>query len=299
MLSRLKRALNVTRIAITPPAPQSDRAGLALVAILRNEARFVAEWATFHLLAGVAHFYIYDNGSTDGTAAVLARTLPPERLTVIPWDQRFRFGRWGAEIHNQILAYAHATRNFGGAYRWMTWIDADEFLVPRGAATLPEALLPLQDHAMISLPWHMFGRCGHRVTPPEGIVPSFLQRHPDPMRRGIVNFKVIADPCQITACKVHWMETAGGTASANDRGEVAPLAGREARAFYAAGRIQLNHYFTRSEADLAEKLARGSNMTALSDKRRRVLRKVALIEAETVEDRSAAEWWARNREGGE
>jgi hypothetical protein len=295
MLNRLKRAMNVTRIAITPPAPRPGREGIALVAILRNEARFVGEWAAFHLRAGIRHFYVYDNGSSDGTAEVLRDALPVSALTVIPWDQRFRFGPWSSEIHNQILAYAHATRNFGGGYRWMTWIDADEFLVPVSAETLPEALAPLEGCPLISLPWHMFGRCGHATMPDDGIVPNFLRRHPDPMRKGLLNFKMIADPCAVTACKVHWMETRDGTDSCNDRGEKATLAQREAPAFLSAERVQLNHYFTRSDADLAEKLARGSNMTALSDKTRRTLNKVALIESKDVEDRRAADWWARNR----
>ena len=39
--------------------------------------------------------------------------------SVIPWDQKLRDARRGLEIHNQVLAYAHATRNFGGRYRWM------------------------------------------------------------------------------------------------------------------------------------------------------------------------------------
>lgn len=175
----------------------------------------------------------------------------------------------------------------------MTWIDADEFLVPRGADTLPEALAPLEGCAMISLPWHMFGRCGHATVPTGGIVSNFLRRHPDPMQKGLLNFKIIADPCAVTACKVHEMEVRGKTESCNDRGEVASLARRENAAFYSADRVQLNHYSTRSGADLDEKLSRGSNMTVLSDKTRRTLRKVAAIEAAEIEDRSAADWWAR------
>jgi hypothetical protein len=115
------------------------------------------------------------------------------------------------------------------------------------------------------------------------------------MAPGLVNFKVIADPCRVTACKVHWMETDEGTASVNDRGLKASLQGREKAGFYSADLIQLNHYYTRSAADLDEKLARGSNMADMADNRRRVLRKVARIEAAEVEDRVAADWWRAHR----
>ena len=73
----------------------------------------------------------------------------------------FSDARLGREIHNQVLAYAHAASNFGGAFRWMAFIDADEFLVPKQAASIPEALAHLGEARNVSLPWHMFGRSGH------------------------------------------------------------------------------------------------------------------------------------------
>ena len=39
---------------------------------LRNEGRYLREWIEFHRLVGVSAFYIFDDGSTDDTAAVLA-----------------------------------------------------------------------------------------------------------------------------------------------------------------------------------------------------------------------------------
>lgn len=294
----LKKAMNITRVAIDSPRAQADRSGLAVVAIVKNEGRYAREWAEFHFHAGVRHFYIYDNGSTDQTRAELTKALPSEALTLIPWDQKFYFARWRAEIHNQVLAYAHATRNFGGQYRWMTWIDVDEFLVPKRNVDLNAALAPLAAHKMISLPWHMFGRSGHRVPPDGGVVPNFLRRHPDPMDPRLLKFKVIADPCAVTACKVHWMEVDGATDSCNDAGRLASLKGRNAAGFYAADRIQLNHYYTRSDADVAEKLERGPNVTtAAADNQRRVMRKIAQIETAEIEDRTAAEWWAQRRHG--
>jgi hypothetical protein len=291
----LKKAANITRVAIVPPQPLPDRHGLAIVAIVKNEGRYVREWANFHARAGVRHFYIYDNGSTDNTVAELGAALPSSAITIIPWDQKFYFAPWNAEIHNQVLAYAHATRNFGSRFRWMTWIDIDEFLIPKQAPDLDAALAHLADQKMISLPWHMFGRSGHQVPPEGGVVPNYTRRNPNPMDKSLLKFKVIADPCAVTACKVHWMEVAGLTDSSNDAGKTASLKGRTAPEFYAADHIQLNHYYTRSDADVAEKLARGPNITtAATDNQRRVMRKVAQIEAAEIEDRAAAIWWARH-----
>ena len=48
---------------------------LSVCAIYKNEARYLAEWLEFHLLAGVEHFFLYDNNSTDDHREVLAPYL--------------------------------------------------------------------------------------------------------------------------------------------------------------------------------------------------------------------------------
>lgn len=295
MLRIFGRKRHITRIGLVPPAPRPDRHGLAVVLIVRNEARHIGEWARFHLAAGVRAFHVYDNGSTDGTIEALAAAVPG-RFTVTPWDQKLTDARSGAEIHNQVLAYAHATRNFGGAYRWLSYIDVDEFLVPKRAASLPEALAHLEGAANVSLPWHMFGRNGHDAAPEGGVVPNYTRRNPDPMSeaKGLRNFKMIVDPCRVTAIKVHSIETDGSTDSVNDRGERASAAGRDRPGFYSADHIQLNHYYTRSDSELRAKIARGPNLTTPDeDHLRRVMRKVANIEAGEIPDTTAPDFLAR------
>ena len=285
MFGFLKRSRSITRIALTPPAPRPGRAGLALVLIVRNEVAHIGEWARFHRLAGVRHFYVYDNGCSDGTIAALG--FLGDALTVVPWDQKLTGN--GLEIHNQVLAYAHATRNFGEQWRWMSYLDVDEFLVPMGEG-LDAALEGLEGCRNISLPWHMFGRSGHVQPPAGGVLANFTRRNPDPMSnaKGLRNFKMIVDPTHVTAIKVHMIETDGSSDTVNDRGQVFSARAREGRGFYSAERIQLNHYYTRSDAELQAKMARGPNLTTPdADHQRRVMRKVAAIEAAEVEDHSA------------
>ena len=102
----------------------------------------------------------------------------------------------------------------------------------------------------------------------------------------------------MTALKVHVIETDGSGDTCNDRGERFTTKGREGRGFYSADRIQLNHYYTRSDAELRAKIARGPNLTTPdADHLRRVMRKVAAIEAGEVEDRAALEFLARKASG--
>jgi hypothetical protein len=295
MFGFLTRARSITKIAIDPPKAQPGRAGLAVVLIVRNEETHIAEWARFHLLAGVAHFYVYDDGCTDQTVPRLRETAG-DRVTVTPWHQKFRDARRGYELHNQVLAYAHATRNHGGAYRWITYIDVDEFLVPKGHADLNAALTHLDQCRSISLPWHMFGRAGHKTPPAGGIIHNYTRRNPNPMsdEKGLRNFKMIVDPCHVTALKVHEIEVDQSTDTCNDRGQRFKVTTRGTPSFYSADHIQLNHYYTRSDAELQTKIARGPNLTTPdADHLRRVMRKVAAIEADEVTDRAALDWLAR------
>ena len=44
---------------------------LAVVAIFKNEAPYLCEWLGYHLLAGVEHFYLYDNDSSDNCDEII------------------------------------------------------------------------------------------------------------------------------------------------------------------------------------------------------------------------------------
>lgn len=298
MLKRLLGRAKISKIGVRPAAPLPGRRGVTIVTILRNEESHVGEWAAFHWAAGVRHFHIYDDGSTDKSVAILRSVLPAEALTVIPWAQRLSDIRLSREIHNQVLAYAHAAANFGSAYRWMAFVDVDEFLVPVGNASLEAALAPLSAFPNISLPWHMFGTCGHDVPPEGGVVENYLRRVRDPMSDapGVRAFKMIVDPCRLSAVRVHSMETDGTQDTWNDRGLKASFATRERPDFYSAEAIQLNHYYTRSRLDLEIKIARGPNLRAKNDDyRRKVMRTVKSIEQDTVEDLRALEFWQAKR----
>lgn len=297
LISRLFRP--ITRICITPPAGLPDREGVAIVLIVRNEALHIAEWAQFHFAAGVGAFFVYDNGSTDGTIEAIRAVLPAEALTVIPWRQpRFRT-TMGREVHNQVLAYAHALMNFGPAFRWMAFIDVDEFVVPVTAQSIPQALRGLEDAAHISLPWHMFGRNGHEVPPEGGVVQNYLHRA-DPLKltHGR-NFKCLVDPARVTEVGVHGFGIDGGFEGVNDAGQKALHRDRDKPGFYSRQRLQLNHYYTRSNAELQTKIGRGSNKDVQADTHiRRVMRIVTAIEAETVEDYTALDYLARLHQAG-
>ena len=99
------------------------------MAIVKNEEHYIADWLRFHALAGVIHFIIYDNQSDDCTVAVI-QSFSTLSIAVIPWALDTSAHSPKMILPRQILAYCHAICNFGSAYRWMGFIDIDEYFVP-------------------------------------------------------------------------------------------------------------------------------------------------------------------------
>lgn len=287
----------VTIIGNQPPRAAPDRHGIAIAAIIRNEARHLGEWLRYHAYAGVRAFYLYDDGSTDGSADVARAALPAGMVSVLPWNFRTANARSGRALHTQALALAHAVSNVGGAYRWMATIDPDEFMVPLQHLSLGEALDQLADCPVIALPWVMFGRNGHATPPEGGILCNYTMRARDlrlTAAPGVYNTKPVFDPTRITQVHVHRMRADGTRLMWNDKGEAFNLWLSPKPAMQSNALIQLNHYYTRSDAELQEKLAKGGSFTNRDAYRPDiVMRRVAAIEAETVEDRAILDFIAR------
>ena len=292
-INALLQRIKIGRVGLTPPRPLHGRHGVAIALVVRNEERHIGEWARFHRLVGARHVFVYDDASTDRTVDELRNNLAADQLTVIPWGQRLNDRSLGRPIHNQVLAYAHAAANFGGAYRWLACIDADEFLVPVQANSIDAALAHLGAEVVnVSLPWHMFGRCGQHEPPAGGVVANYLQRAANPMLG--VNFKCLVDPCRLREVRVHRMDTGQPALTWNDQGIPFAQAQRQRSDFYSAVHLQLNHYYTRSHRELEEKINRGPNLDAKHHAyRRKVMRTVTRIEAHTLEDQQALKFLER------
>lgn len=294
-LRTLRRALvgNPTRLDITPPEPGPQRHGLGVVLIAKDEARHIRDWLTFHRIAGARRAIVYDNGSTDGMAD-LARSVEGIEVIVLPWVTDIALGT--VPLLRQPLAYAHAVCTFGADLRWMACIDIDEYLVPVSDLTLLDALSPFGGQTNVSIPWTMFGPGGHADPPDDPAIYAYRVR----ARRRLpayTYYKVIFDPTDVTRLSPHkiWTQSAGAR-TVNDRGEVAATyKARDTEAFATSDRIQLNHYYTFSEKELARKMERMA--VSGRDQRERaegVARVARQIDEDTVADDLAPDFLRRH-----
>lgn len=289
-----KRPTAIKNMSIKPPTADRDRRGLAIAVCVKDEAVYIEEWVRFHLSVGVCHFIVYDNGSNDGTSAVLRRVLAKTELTIIPWAGRISATKSEQVIDGQVLAFAHAILNFGARFQRMAFIDVDEFLLPKSGRTVLDALEKVGSFPNISLPWHMFGTSGHKAKPPGGVLTNYTRRAANPIGGGepASNFKCIVDPCEVTDISVHQFKTKEfGELTSNDAGKRTNRKGRKEKSFYSNDFLQLNHYYTKSEEEMQAKIARGWTYARsnghVGDKMKTTVR---AIEANEIEDLAMIEF---------
>lgn len=147
---------------------------ICLVAILKDEERFLNEWIIYHRMIGIDHFFLYD----DDPALPLKQLLIPhsEYCTIIPWRNSENTVKQG----NQLRAYNHAAKNYITTYEWVIFLDADEFIVLNKHSSVPAFLDEHKNHTAISLKWLIFGHNGLFDEPTRLITSSLNRRMSTP-----------------------------------------------------------------------------------------------------------------------
>lgn len=285
-----KKFQKISRISVVPPIPNPMRHGMAIGAIVKDEAPYLAEWIRYHQIVGVRAFYIYDNGSTDGTAE-LARALIGDAGAVIPFAAEIGDARLNRPIDSQSLAYTHAIGNFGADFRWMAFIDPDEFIQPIDGDNIVEILdTQFADAVNLSLPWFMFGTNGHEKTVNGLTLEHFTSRYNGglyPLNNQ--PFKAIMDPTEVTSLSAHAVTTRrDARISQNTEGLRRHINKRRDPAFFSGAHLRLHHYFTRSREEmLNRKLGRGRFVTQGRNYNLQAMEKALdLLDAQSIHDGS-------------
>ena len=119
---------------------------LSLCLIFKNEAPFLKEWIDYHTVVGVDHFYLYNNNSDDNYKEVLEPYIRQGIVTLIEWPYQ----------NSQFKAYKHCYENFRNETNWISFLDADEFFVPKYEETITEWLKPFLKYPAVNIHWLMF-----------------------------------------------------------------------------------------------------------------------------------------------
>src|SRR5690348_1564112 len=135
----------------SPVSTPGDREGsarsalrwnLVVVAIFKDEERYLEEWLAFCLCEGVEHVLLYDHCSTDDSRKLLEPWIEAGIVELIEWDLPWKNGA-------QAKAYADALVRLRGRTRWAAFIDIDEYLFSPTGRPLPDILQEYEGHAGI------------------------------------------------------------------------------------------------------------------------------------------------------
>ena len=140
---------------------------VAICCIQRREERYIDEFVEHHLLMGVAHIFIYDNGRGDEPVP----TFDNERVTVVNWRDK---------DNAQCAAYEHCYRQHGHEYGWMGFLDVDEHVQVRQGETLTGYLTAMaaMKADVVLLNWRVMTDNGLVHYDPRPLAERFTQPMP-------------------------------------------------------------------------------------------------------------------------
>jgi glycosyltransferase involved in cell wall biosynthesis len=231
---------------------------VCLVAIAKNEGRFLPEWLAHYLSLGLDQIFLFDNESSDQTAQVLEAAGRSFPVTRIAWRCR-------EEVSPQLTAYRYALKKLARGFDWICFFDCDEFLVLRVDEDIHEFLQRFdRSVGALAINWLSFGSSG-RVKNDYALVADAFRKGSRRHWGNNRHIKTIARVPAILSMGIHDCVLKRG-AYIHPDGQ--PLVMPVARGI--ANRIdhslaQLNHYQIKSKADFDEKIQRGRAGKAKND----------------------------------
>ncbi|MBR0061844.1 MAG: glycosyltransferase family 92 protein, partial [Selenomonadaceae bacterium] len=236
------------------------RYDLAVTAIFKDEGKYLKEWLDYHLLAGVEHFYLYNNDSSDDYAEVLAPYVEKNLVTLTNFPGRL----------TMYPAYNDAIERFRFECRYMAFIDLDEFIFPKTNRSIVEVVdeILVRDPkaAALGINWQLFGSNGEETADySRGVLERFTRRAPrdwnsiNKERKAIGNvyIKSVVNPRRVNHfMSPHFAFYFSDWNSINTDGTETD---RAVNRPVCADKIVINHYFTKSKEEYAtKKMPKGS-----------------------------------------
>ena len=244
---------------------------LSVCAIVKNEAPYIKEWIHYHTKLGVERFYIYENYSDDTTLKVLNN--------LVELDYPIEINQV-AGCPAQFTAYQLCLEKHRHNSRWITFIDVDEFIVPR--YPFRELLKEYEGYPALAMHWRLFGSNSWKHYEDKPVVERFTKRQID------VNphIKCFVDPKRTGACFtphrfIHDAAIVDENYITIPNNEATPEGGT-------CDLIQLNHYATKS---YEECMARRSRPRSDTGTTRNAEEFFLCHDRNEVEDYKAADIW--------
>jgi hypothetical protein len=151
----------------------------------------------------------------------------------------------------QSRAYAHFREHFRHETTWVAVFDADEFVLPHRHDSLREFLRDYDHCDGIGINWVMFGDGHHKTPPPGSVIANYLYR--EAKQHSCIKSVIRSEKLVGFFHNPHYATLEEGSVYVD--AHMNPLTG-PFNENPTTDIIQLNHYFTKSEAEWRRKLLR-------------------------------------------
>ncbi len=211
---------------------------LSICAIFQDEAPYLKEWLEFHLMAGVQHFYLYNNNSTDNYLQILLPYIKSGTVELMNWPSPIDQD-WTPFQHR---AYIHCLGKAIGQTRWLATIDLDEFLVPVSKPDLKAILKPFEKRSEIGgvmVFWQIYGTsfCPN-ISEGKLLIETLTRKAPQDYHWNR-HVKTICRPATVQQIHVHTHVYKSGYLDVTTNGGGGPNQPIQ------VDQMRINHYWTR------------------------------------------------------
>jgi hypothetical protein len=198
----------------------------------------------YHHLLGVEKFFIFDHKSARPIEQLLAPMVASGLVTVIRATGQYP----------QVPLYDWTIKNHQPASEWIAFIDADEFLVPKGVDDLRTLLREYEQFGGLGVHWPMFGSSGHVARPSGLVIENYRLRSPWTYDLNQHVKSIVQPPRTLEPVNPHFFRFKPPWFCVNEQS--IPFDGPFSYPV-TCRRIQLNHYYFKSREDFARKCSRG------------------------------------------
>ena len=227
---------------------------LSLCLICKDENDYLTEWLDYHILMGVDRFYIYDNESQVSLRESLKEYIELGWVVVLDISGKAM----------QLYAYDHCLQTFGTNTFWMGFIDTDEFLVPKTTQDLKELLKAYEAYGGLAVSSLFFGSNSHKTRPMIGQIAAYTRYTQSTIGEYEVVKSIVQPGLVLMPNSPHDFIFKENSWCVNE-GFLRVDYQRFPRH---TEKIQLNHYFCRSEQEINLKLRRGNSQTVVWPRQR-------------------------------
>ena len=215
-------------------------ASLAIVAIAKNESDYIREWVAFHKAVGVDNIILFDNDSTDNMKEEIDPFIQQGYVLYHTINGKAQ----------QFNAYNEALRRYTYKFRYMAFIDCDEYLFPvnknENIVTVIKKVFSQDKNAGgIGVNWAMYGSSGHEKKPQGLCIENFVWRAKTPGGKGTNVIKTICKPDLVVQFNhPHYPVYKWGNYCISIDGKRIPQWRNEITDYTG---LRINHYFTKSK----------------------------------------------------